>query len=59
MAAFLTKGITRECEVGFVQGRRAFGPNYQMRLPLPAFFAVRQGIAGGLKIIGGNDNGLL
>jgi len=30
-----------------------------MRLSLPAFFAVRQSIAGGLKIINGNDDGLL
>ena len=59
MAAFLTKGITRKCEAGLVQGRRGFGPDHQMRLSLPAFLAVRQGIAGGLKITSGNDNGLL
>ena len=57
--ALLPKGITRKCEAGLVRGRRAFGPDHQMWLSLAAFLAVRQGIAGGLKIIGGNDNGVL
>ena len=38
---------------------RGFGPDDQMWLSLPAFLALRQGIAGGLKIISRNDDGLL
>ena len=59
MAALLTKGITRKCKAGLVQGRRGFGPNHKMGLSLPTLLALRQGIAGGLKIISRNDDGLL
>ena len=58
MAAFLPEGIPANARRVLSKGDGLSVPDHQMWLSLPAFLAVRHGIADRLKIISGNDNGL-